>query len=302
MQFQNGNCVLVGGKSDNKQSEYFLDTINEKLFSAEKSSLFPYNKYKIVSDNKGLVKIYEIQSNKEVIKIDFKKFGINDFSDFKVVEDWSNTGKYVLLTPEQIPVCVLVDLDKKSEVKIPWGAVIMEWSNDDKLAIVYHSSSHIPNSVETSLWNLESGAIDNIPRISQENLLCTDDNKYIYTIDTTNIEGTIGYKVERYSIEKGTWEELYKTTKLIDLYSIKFISENEFIYSGLGTNDTKDPQTALLRPEVAFAVKVDLKNKEETIKRLDAFLPKIYMWSSNNKYIYYQDYHGFYKAEVDFDK
>ena len=55
-----------------------------------------------------------------------------------------------------------------------------------------------------------------------------------------------------------------------------------------------------MKPYTEYAVKVDIKKNKETIIELKAFLAKDYIWSYDNRYIYYLDQNGFYKEEVNF--
>ncbi len=292
--------AYVMGKIGEEEKLYIMNTMNEKLISSDKSELISNSNPYDIKHNKDIITIVDIISGREIASINLNEVDFEKKNnEFSVVYDWSATYRYLLLSDPNTDKQVLFDVHRQRLLNIPVNErIYTTWSQNDSLVILHPIYS--VKVKRTYIWDMTKSTVKEIGEDFVRELKWMPDEKYIYYKDTVSINGFIGNKIVRYDIDNDCWNDIYSTKMSIQEDSIKWISEDEFIFPAIDSTKTQDPVKMLMKPYTEYAVKVDIKNNKETIIELKAFLAKDYIWSYDNRYIYYLDQNGFYKEEVNF--
>jgi hypothetical protein len=319
-EFENGSYKIDSIIRDFESGKFFELLLQKDNDTATKHLIFdaqtgdfdhtnyiakiPDNQYLINYDKDGELTITN-RANQLIFQTNVvTKGGFSGFKDLdksRIEFEWSNTGRYLLVDEVKTDEYFLIDLDKKRIIKIPLNGVIsLKWSVDDQYAII---STGTVNKLTYYIWDIKTNNLENIGE-TKDFYYWSPDSKFIFLVgnitsstDPEDVKHSYLYGVSRYDIQNKKWETVYKTEHSIQ-GSFKVLNGNQFIYTSNDTN--KNIKQQLLRPRINHVTKYDIALKKETIKELDSFLPDQYIWSYDNKYIYYQDYHGFFKAKVDF--
>ena len=292
--------AYVMGKIGEEEKLYIMNTMNEKLISSDKSELISNSNPYDIKHNKDIITIVDIISGREIASINLNEVDFEKKNnEFSVVYDWSATYRYLLLSDPNTDKQVLFDVHRQRLLNIPVNErIYTTWSQNDSLVILHPIYS--VKVKRTYIWDMTKSTVKEIGEDFVRELKWMPDEKYIYYKDTVSINGFIGNKIVRYDIDNDCWNDIYSTKMSIQEDSIKWISEDEFIFPAIDSTKTQDPVKMLMKPYTEYAVKVDIKNNKETIIELKAFLAKDYIWSYDNRYIYYLDQNGFHKEEVNF--
>jgi hypothetical protein len=296
--------AYVLGNLDNVASEFIFDIENEKLINSNeyKNVNNTYKDYEVIDSADGNIMIINKVTGELVINVDLIKMGyFEDIIDINLVKEWSRTKKYLLVSDLSSNFNVLINIVNGEIISIPIETLgVVEWSPNDEKVILYHMLESY-NDPNTYLWDMKTGDIQKIAGFINRPLFWTPDGECIYYFDNYNENGTNGDKIVRYEIKNKVWEDIYKTLGSIAEDSLKWISNDQLIFTEMRTPKTLNPLRALLKPQDYYAVKVDIKKQSQKVRKLHAVLAKDYVWSYDNEYLYYIDQRGFFKAKVNFD-
>lgn len=298
-QYEHGKYVQLSVIQGKEQKKEVIFNTEESRIDHNFTASLPENRYQIISDQDGMLKVIDNINHQTVLE---RNLILNDsFSKIKSLSyEWSNTGRYLLIKQVKSGKKILVDIANKRKIDISLeGWFSIRWSNNDEMALVFidSSKSALDLNISRFIWNIKANTLQNIGYSREYSYEWSPDDSYLFSIGR-NKEGN--FRISRYSVKDKKWSVIYTTDKTINYESFKSLNNNQFIYAGTGVNQTNDPRTALMRPQQDYVVKFDYSKNIETVRKLDSFLPKVFFWSFDNKYIYYQDYHGFFKAKVDF--
>lgn len=293
------------GVIDKEQKKEVIFNAEEGRFYNDFEVQLPDNRYQIITSQDGNLRLVDRNNQIVLDRNLIKEDSLNTIKDMSY--EWSNTGKYLLINQVKSQKKLLIDVSTKKRIDIPLeGWYSINWSNDDKIALVFSDTSKSVSDLNINrfIWNVEANTVQNIGYSREDGYKWSPDSSYLFSIGMTKEEdksnSSFSYKVSRYSIKENKWSKVYETDKSIRVESLKLLTNDQFIYAGSTVNETQDPTTALMKPTQDFIVKVDCSQNNEIVRKLDSFLPKAFIWSFDNKYIYYQDNHGFFKAEVNF--
>lgn len=289
-----GKYTEIVSQLDNKEQKYILNTENDRLVFEERKNQI--NQFEAAEVNNRIVVTDNCTGN-VIHDVGMMSSGyINTFGETQSIQ-LSNTGRYLFYSKIDPHEDALVDLIKKEKIHIPnMGKIVyIKWSNDDKKAFI---DIFFPekNTDESYILDMENGKLNKIAGELKGEKYWTPDDNYIYYADVQEIDNTIGWKITRYDIRKDKWNDIYSTYGTISEDDIKWLSDEELIFLEIRTSSNP------FKPNNYFAVKVNLKSNQEIVRQLDAQNVRKYIWSYNNKYIYFLDDNGFFKSEVDFDK
>ncbi len=293
-----GKYVLVKAKDDDGViDEYVFDTKDEILLdAAEENMLLLGDRYNAVRNENDIIEVYALLDNEKILAADLRKeWGINENTPVNL--KWSSTQKYLYVYSFLAEKSKLIDIERKEEKLFPVEGMVSSiyWSPDDTKAIlrIPLEVDGIKIDVKTFIWYLNTNETKIIERDTPY-LEWTPEGKYIYYFTSKEL-GEFGYNIEMYDITKSEWSSISLTDKGgIDDRYIKWISENEVIFPAVGR------RCIWFKPYQYYAIKVNLRNGRETTRRLNAYLARQYIWSYDNKYIYFIDDNGFYKQRVGF--
>lgn len=293
--------VIVTGKSEAGEKKYKFDTEEEKLTTYEEKAT-QKEKYRIVSNNLGVLQVIDNDLNELVYEMDLKSQGfIEDKGKYTSGTILSPTERYLLIVQNSTKKSILLDLKDKKQINIPIdGFIMLEWANNDKQVILKRilNFSGRKEDIETYIWHFPGSEIEKIGEEFKQKLVWSPNGKHLYYVTTKRTDDKNGYAVMLYNNK--AWKEVYFTERSINENTLRWISDNAFIFTVHATTNTKNPIKGYLRPEEYFAVKLDYRKKKETVKKLEGIFISSYAWSYNNKFIYYVDNNKFCKAEVNF--
>ncbi len=287
-------------------TEFVFDTKNEVTMDFKEYEEITNKKpeYDVVNYKDDSIKIADSVSGQTIFETNLVEEGyIDNAENLKLDVTWSNTKQYLQLRALYSRLNILIDMKSKTIIDIPVeGERVIEWSPNDEMVIIYliGIDEEYPDN-DIYLWDIENRKIESIGEFNNRPLQWTPDGKYIYYSDTYTDGGTIRRKIVRYDVKNKIWEDIYKSKGSIIEESIKWVSGNEFVLTEVRSPKTLNPFRMLLKPHDYYAVKVDVKRNRVKEKKLRAVLAQSYAWSYDNKYLYYTDQRGFFKAKVNFD-
>lgn len=293
-----GKYNLISTVINGKDKQYVFDLQNEKIYPEESSDLI--NKFKIIDTGEGKLNVVEKLTGKLVFDIDLVKEGYMKSHD-KIRDgdvSISNTGKYIFIDLDKN---VFFNMKNKTQIKpsIQGRILSMNWSFDDSKAILEVCTDEEKNMHVDYIWDIKSNSLTQIGDIDEQ-IYWTPDNKYIYyNTYKDNFEGSSEETIIRYGIKSKSWEDIYVAEGFgnINEANIKWISADEVILIEEHRNSSP------LLPNSFLVTKVNIKTDEKTIKKIETLDIINYMWSFDNKYVYFCDEnYVMYKAKIDFDK
>ena len=285
------------------------DVITDFVFDTKEESTMDFKEYEEATNKKpdyevvnykdGNLIIVDNVSGKIMFEVDLIKEGyITNTENLEIGITWSNEKRYLLLRDLSSKISILVDIKTQSVERILIKDIgVIRWSKNDKKAVLYFTGT----TNDVYLWDMETGNIEKIGESINLSLSWTPDGEYIYYFSTYTDSGPIRGKIVRYDVKNKIWEDIYKSKGSIIEESIKWVSGNEFVLTEVRSPKTLNPFRMLLKPHDYYAVKVDVKRNRVKEKKLRAVLARSYAWSYDNKYLYYTDQRGFFKAKVNFD-
>lgn len=273
------NYAYVTGEDKN---EYVFDLQSEKLTnnSAElaRYSADKQNREIIVKNNMG----------SELFRINLSSLG---YTGEQTNIEWSNIKKYLIIKDVKNKKSSLYDIDSKNLKDLPIDYVFtFIWNKDDTKVVLVNNSNQVKEAV---LWDIVKKEVKKIEKTEFEKIKWTSDGENIYTIETRDSGGS---NVKLFDRNSGIFKVAYTTLNKEIYGDIKWISDENIIFF------SAQKVKGIYSYVNYFAVKASLTNDNIVEKQIDSDRPSAFIFSTDNKFIYYKDANGCFKSEIDFNE
>lgn len=295
-EYASGKYVSLIVRKNEEKEEVYFDMINEKLVDKNSIQNFLMDEaYKAVVDAKG--RLFVTNLEKQVVyEMDLIQQGY-----FETVKDlmfeFSTTNKYLLIRQRKTEAFVLINLENKKTIDIPFkGFISLDWSNSDKYVLVANEDSNRKLTYKHYVWDIEKNIYHELEDNNPLYLEWAPDTNNLWAIFLAEESGKYVYKIMKYSVKDKKWSVKHKINDNMDTGSFKVIQNEQFCY--LEIRPYK--KNIGIGGEEIYAVKLDASKNIVKEKQLKYASMYVTTWSYDYKYLYYINSEGLFRARVDF--